>query len=100
MDKDRQAEYVARARAHPIRQSILTLLADRDGGMPATAVLHEVPDLPNLSTAAYHLRVLCKAELIKAEGDTVAPVYSPSALAFDPRPSIWCSPCSQAAASW
>ncbi|HEY4778666.1 MAG TPA: hypothetical protein VIH47_03630 [Solirubrobacterales bacterium] len=60
-----------------MRAEILLLLESQggQGGLSATAVCHEV-DAPNLSTATYHFRVLCQAELVKADGDAAVPVYS------------------------
>lgn len=66
-----------KARGHPMRAAILVLLSEnRGGGLPATAICDEFHDAPNLSTVAYHLLVLCRAELVMAEGDPAAPVYA------------------------
>lgn len=65
------------ARSHPLRVSILTLLA-RDRGRERTAadLRDELPEAPGLSTVAYHLKVLHRFGLVcERKGNTI-PLYS------------------------
>lgn len=61
---------------HPIRREVIAMLEEREGGLPATAIYHELDEAPNVTTLRYHLRVLCAHDFIKADRDnTSTPVY-------------------------
>ena len=65
----------ARAREHPLRRAILTLLSDHSP-LTATLICNGIPGESDLATVSYHLRILSRAELVKEDGDLTAPVYS------------------------
>lgn len=64
-----------RARAHPLRKAILVLLTEHSP-LSAGSICNEIPGGSDFATVSYHLRVLSRAELVRADGDLAARVYS------------------------